>query len=88
MKLKSQYKKLDVEEEKNYKKQHQRPNFVSNDKSKSFYSSDVENNTLFDQNHIVMEDQSNSSNFFSNVNNSNSHLFLDDSVITKALDIS
>ncbi|CDW81765.1 UNKNOWN [Stylonychia lemnae] len=107
LKLKSHYKKLDIEEEKNQirmmnqnfkqnytnqqliHKQYQQLNnhFTSNDKSKSFYSSDIENNTLFDQNHIVMEDQSNSSNFFSNVNNSNSHLFLDDSALmNKPLD--
>jgi hypothetical protein len=31
-------------------------NYVSGDKSKSFYSSDVENNTFFDPTNIVLED--------------------------------
>ncbi|TNV85775.1 hypothetical protein FGO68_gene14002 [Halteria grandinella] len=53
--------------------------YVSNDKSKSFYSSDLENNTLFDNNKIIAL-ESNSSNFFSNLNNSNSNMvFLDES---------
>lgn len=93
-----QYDKLEIEEEKGRRGQHQYNNiksqnnylfannnhFVSGDKSKSFYSSDVENNTLFDPNQILMEDQSNSSNFFSNINNSNSHLFMDESQITES----
>ena len=54
-------------------------NYVSNEKSKSFYSSDFEKNPLFDNNQIVSL-ESNSSNFFSNLNNSNSHLvMMDDS---------
>ena len=60
---------------------------VSGDKSKSIYSSDIENNTLFDANQFLMEDQSNSSNFFSNINNSNSHLYMDESqLITEKRD--
>jgi len=51
--------------------------YISNDKSKSFYSSDLENNYLFDNKQLVAL-ESNSSNFFSNVNNSNSQMILMD----------
>jgi len=54
-------------------------NYVSGDKSKSFYSSDCENNTFLDVQGHILEEQSNSSNFFSNINNSNSLLYIDDS---------
>lgn len=52
-------------------------NYVSNEKSKSFYSSDLDKNPLFDNQQIVSL-ESNSSNFFSNVNNSNSHIMMID----------
>lgn len=55
--------------------------FVSNDKSKSFYSSEIENNTLLDNNNLGFDEHSNSSNFFSNIDASNSQIQLDDSAI-------